>query len=466
MITPSPHDSGTAFVVFDNHRRSDMRPYVFRVTDYGRSWESLATDELQGYALSILQDPVDPDLLFLGTELGLFVSTDGGEDWFRFTAGVPTTSVMDMAIQERENDLVLGTHGRSIYILDDYSALRGLTAASFKPRLAMLSHTPGQQYAAQQTPSTRFTGSGEFRAENEPYGVLLTFMASGADLPHPDEDRERQRRLAQSDEQAASDPPRVTMTVRDASKQVIRTKKFPVNQGINRINWDLKHDGVRPMPGVEPAQPEDDLPPGPEVPPGEYSITLSLASGDDTQTDVTVNTEVLEDPRSNITPEARQKNYAALLGLQGMMQASVSAVETIVRARSDIDTTTELIEERLKNGDGQDESLITLTEQAGELRKQLDELEQRFRVPPETRGHVYDDDKVQNRVNLASYYVGSTRDAPSPTAQAYIEAARQSLAAAEQALARFVSENLAPFSRAVSQAGIGLFSDTSQPEGG
>ena len=191
----------------------------------------LVTDGMSGYALSILQDPVDPQLLFLGTEFGLWFSTDGGEDWTRFTAGVPTASVMDMAIQQRENDLVLGTHGRSVYVLDDYSALRGLDDSDFGRRLAILSAPPGQQYEANQTPSTRFTGSGEYRADNEPYGVMITFMASGTDLPHPDEDAERERRIRErsrsgdgEDEDNASTEaaPKVEMTVRDAAGNVIR----------------------------------------------------------------------------------------------------------------------------------------------------------------------------------------------------------------------------------------------------
>ena len=115
MIASSPHDPGTAFVVFDDHRRSNMQPYVYRVENYGQRWRSLATDELSGYALSVLQDHVDPNLLFVGTEFGLFVSVDAGNSWTRFTAGVPTVSVMDMAIQERESDLILGTHG-TIYL--------------------------------------------------------------------------------------------------------------------------------------------------------------------------------------------------------------------------------------------------------------------------------------------------------------------------------------------------------------
>jgi photosystem II stability/assembly factor-like uncharacterized protein len=261
MITPSPHDAGTAFIVFDNHRRGDMKPYVFRVSDYGRDWDHLATDTVAGYALSVLQDPADPDLLFLGTEFGLWVSTNAGGDWFKFTAGVPTVSVMDMAIQQRENDLVLGTHGRSIYILDDYSALRGLDGADFDRRLAILAAAPGQQYLARQTPSTRFTGSGEFRAANEPYGVLVTFMAGGQDLRHPDEERERERLARLREKEAADaetkDPVKVELTVRDASGGVVRRQKFDVHQGVNRVVWGMEHDGVRPLPGGEPPKLED-----------------------------------------------------------------------------------------------------------------------------------------------------------------------------------------------------------------
>ena len=137
---------------------------------------------------------------------------------------------MDMAIQERENDLVLGTHGRSLFVLDDYSALRGLDQASFAERLSFSSTTPGQQYTANQTPSTRFTGSGEFRAENEPYGVMITFMASGEDLPHPDEDFERERKAKQHSaavcygRRTRNANPKVEMTIRDAGGNLIRTQ--------------------------------------------------------------------------------------------------------------------------------------------------------------------------------------------------------------------------------------------------
>jgi photosystem II stability/assembly factor-like uncharacterized protein len=470
MIAPSPHDPGSAYIVFDNHRRGDMQPYLFRVSDYGRDWDNLITDTVSGYALSVLQDPVDPNLLFLGTEFGLFVSTDGGGDWFKFTAGVPTASVMDMAIQQREDDLVLGTHGRSVFIIDDYSALRGLDENDFDRRLAILAAAPGQQYVARQTPSTRFTGSGEFRADNEPYGVMVTFMASGQDLSHPDQERERERLARQradgeteGGDDEGPEPVKVEMTVRDASGAVIRRQRFGVHQGVNRVVWSMERDGVRPLPGGEPESLEDGLPGGPEVPPGDYEITLSLAGAGEDEVSATTPVKLLPDPRATYTPEDRLRNYQALLDLQAMYEDAVTAVERIVRSRGDIDTVVSLIDQKKQPGVELDATLTALQEQAGDLKERLDELEKQFRTPPKTKGIVYDEDKVVNRIYMAMGYIESTRDAPTPTAEAYTELARISLERGKAAVDSFMAADLAAFAEAVAAAGIGLFGDSVEP---
>jgi len=459
MIAPSPHEPGTAFVVFDDHRRSDMRPHVYRVDNYGASWTSLVTQDISGYALSVLQDHVDPDLLFLGTEFGLHVSTDGGASWSKFTAGVPTVSVMDMAIQKRENDLVLGTHGRSIFVLDDYSALRGLDNEGLKQRLQILSTTPGQQYVARATPSTRFTGSGEFRAPNEPYGVIMTYVASGEDLPHPNEEKENTRKQAlrakaagekeNGDEEGK--PPRVQVTVSDASGAVIRRFTSPVQQGINRLSWDLSSDGVRPMPGPKPPEPDADLPAGAEVPPGNYRISLSLGEGAQ-QVVSAVDVSVLADPRTEFSQADRESNYRSLLALQGLQETAVTAVERIVSVRKDIDTLKALM--------AQQQDVSPLQEQANELQKQLDELELRFRVLPETRGYSYDEDKVSSRIGMAQSYIGSSLDAATPASQAYVELAQNSLDSALAELNAFLGGPLQQFREAVNEAGVGLLADT------
>jgi photosystem II stability/assembly factor-like uncharacterized protein len=469
MIAPSPHEAGTAFIVFDNHRRSDMQPYVYRVKDYGSDWESLATADISGYALSILQDHGDPELLFLGTEFGLYISTNGGVDWTKFTAGVPTVSVMDMAIQQREDDLVLGTHGRSIYVLDDYGALRGLDHADFSRRLAILDTTAGQQYDANPTPSTRFTGSGEFRAENEPYGVMITFMASGDDLPHPDAELERERSIRKRSAETAGDEkengksPRVELTVRDAGGELIRKRTIDVHQGVNRIVWGMERDGVRPMPGPAAAETEDGLPGGPEVPPGTYQVTLSLALNEGDPVTSSSEVIVLPDPRSPFSAQSRLENYQAMLELMDLRETAVTAVERIVGAQADIATAQTLIGQKLKPGEEEDETLKALGEQAGEVRKGLDDLEKRLRTPPETKGIVYDDDKVSNQIGLAMYYVGSSVDAPTPTARIYVDQARRALDEAVKAVDDFMNSELDAFSRALSEAGIGLFTGSIQP---
>jgi photosystem II stability/assembly factor-like uncharacterized protein len=468
MIAASPHDAASAFVVFDNHRRGDMKPYAFRVGDHGRSWENLVGEVISGYALSILQDPVDPELLFLGTEFGLYISTDGGEQWFRFTAGLPTVSVMDMAIQPRESDLVLGTHGRSVYVLDDYSALRGIGDALPGDRLRLLTVTPGQQYANSPTTSTRFTGSGEFRGSNEPYGALVTFAASGNDLPHPDAETERRRAVAAAGgngdaKDGKADPAKIEMTVRDASGQVVRRQKFPVQQGVNRIVWDMRRDGVRPPPGPETPSLEDGLPGGPEVPPGDYTIELSLTAKDEERVTSTGQARVLGDPRSSIPPAERERRYQALLTLQTLAESAVTSIEQIVRARSDTDTVINLIDQRKQPGAEPDETLLALSDQADMIHKRLNELEALFRVPPKTKGITYDDDKVLNRIGMAQYYVGSRHAAPSTTAAQYVAVAEQSLDEAQAVWNDFLAGELADFGRAVQAAGIGLFSGVANP---
>lgn len=458
MITPSPHNAGTAFVVLDDHRRGDMKPYIYRVEDFGAKWTSIAASPLHGYALSVLQDAVDPDLLFAGTELGLFVSIDGGRSWTPFKAGVPTVSVMDMAIQQRESDLVLGTHGRSVFVIDDFSGLRDIQESDFQSRLKIISTTPGQQYSDNPTSSTRFTGSGEFRGENEPYGVLITFIASGEDLLHPDEDAERARKIARrkSAATAASDtdkqeekPLKVTVRVSDSSGTVVRTFKRVVQQGINRLAWGLQSDGVRAAPSSQPVEDDADLPTGPQVVPGNYRVELTLGDVSDT-----ADIQVLPDPRYQISAEAYQERYSALRSLLVLEEASVTALERIDSAQKGVATLAGLVAQHMKSGDEQ--ALKPLKEMAAEVSKGLVELEKLFRTPEKTKGIVFDDFRVTNKLGMAEYYLGSSSYAPSPTALAYVADARSALQDALNRTNDYLAKEVAALGTAVEEAGISV----------
>jgi photosystem II stability/assembly factor-like uncharacterized protein len=453
MIYPSPHDAGTAFMVFDNHRRGDFKPYVYRTRDFGRRWESLADDAVQGYALSVLQDPVTPELLWLGTEFGLFVSVDSGDSWSRFSAGLPTTSVMDLAFQARENDLVLGTHGRGIYIIDDVSPLRKLSASVLDQRLTLLGATDGQQYDRSPVKAGRFWGDSEFVGENEAYGVVLTFAASGADLPHPDADKEKARLAAMRAEAGSSDeaeskgnkPPKAKIAVSDASGEVLRRFTAEVHQGVNRVVWPLRRDGLAPLPGKK-KQADVDLPNGIEVLPGTYRLELTL--GDES---LSVDAKVLADPRTDVSLAAMQANQAMRLELQGMRATINDALARIVTARRDLKTIDTLVAQS-----PEPENHDSLKEASKAAREQLLALEKAFRVPEKSKGRPYGGDGAISAWSRANSFVSSTYDAPSPAARAFADLADVRITEAVGALNSYLSGDFAQLRALYSESGLDL----------
>ena len=462
MIYPSPHDASVAFVVLDDHRRGDMATYAYRVENYGRDWQRLSTGGVTGYAASILQDSVDPDLLFLGTEFGLHFSLDGGASWTKWTQGVPTVQIADLALQERESDLIVGTHGRAAFVIEDISALRNLAPRAFSERFALLSVSDGQQYQPSQTPSSRFTGNGEFRADNAPYGSMITFMASGADLAHPDDAKERERAgalrsSADADEEAPK-PVKATITVSDASGQTIRTFKTDVHQGINRTVWDLRRDGLPPV-SSEDAPKDGTLPAGREVIPGPYTVNVSFDGRNASQS-----VEVLDDPRNPYSAAAREANAAAQDEVAGLQARMNTALRNILGARADVETVEAMIAaEKARRGvpaGNEANPFADLGVKAEGLKRQLNDLEARFRVPPETSGIVFNADKVGSRIGTAAFYLGSTFDAPSTAALAELARARTVLDEAVAATNSVLTGDLPDFRAAVSDAGIGLLNQT------
>ena len=467
MIEPSPHNAGTAFITMDDHRRGNMQPFAFRMEAYGARWQSIVTRDVEGYALSIRQDQIDPDLLFLGTEFGLYVSLDGGRQWTKWTAGVPTASVMDMAIQQRENDLIVGTHGRAAFVIDDYSALRNLSLSDFSERFALLHVGDGQQYVARQTPSTRFPGSGEFRAKNEPYGAMITFMASGDDLPHPDDVKDRQRRIDQrtqaassseeegDDEKKAKDKDlKVTVEILNGDGDVIRTFKQDVHQGLNRVVWNMRQDGLPVIPPAKPAK-DGTLPSGLEVLPGTYTARISFEDAEESR-----GFEVLADPRRSYSDADRQANFAQQTAVLELSRKAGDAIRRIDEARGDIDTVTALVDMAIKkqevDKDDEDHPLNALKKQAGELKTSLTDSEKAFRVPPKTRGIVFGGDKVFSKIGSAQFYLSSSYDRPVAAVTSAIATAEESLNSSITELNKLLETDLPALREAVQAADIGL----------
>lgn len=463
-IEPSKFDPATAFVLFDNHRRSDWTPYVYVTHDYGRKWRSLATDDLRGYALVLEQDPVKEDLLFLGTEFGLYVSLDGGKRWMRWTHGLPTASVMGLVVHPREHDLVIGTHGRAAYILDDIRPLRAITPATMAEPLHLFEIPDAQQYRVKQTGESRFPGDGEFRGRNRPYGALITYSLNVEGLPHPDEEVERARAAARreaGEKREEREPrggpagerggrerekgPQVTIEITDADGNVIRTFKGPAKLGVNRAVWDLRYDGFKRPPREEASfffQPR-----GPEVLPGTYGVRVKYGEHEAEGT-----VRVLADPRFDIPREEREAKLAAIMRAGALQETVAEAVERIDDAEAGIED----VLERLKKDRGTEgaaEADGELVEAGRRLKRTLAGLEKRFRVPPGTKGIVADT-TVYSRVRYVLRSLGSSWDAPTPTQEIYLQQAESALKEALAEFNRVFAEDVAAFRERVAAAGI------------
>jgi len=292
-IITSTHNPDVAYAVFDNHKRGDHDPYVYRSNDRGRTWQSIAGDLPEwGAVHTVAEDHVDPNLLFVGTEFGLFYTQNGGANWHQLKTKFPTIDVRDIEIQPRENDLVVGTFGRGIYVLDDYSALRTSAASVAQAEATLFPVRDPWLYIEGDLWGTwggakASNGDNFWHAENPPYGAVFTYTLrdglkslaktrreaeqkiekEGGDTPYPSWDRLRA--------EDREDDPAIVFTITDAQGNVVRRMTGPSTKGLHRVAWDLRY------PAPDPAQltpPQGGLfssvPVGPMVLPGEYSVTI------------------------------------------------------------------------------------------------------------------------------------------------------------------------------------------------
>ncbi len=358
-LVASQHDANTVFAAFDNHKNGDFKPYLMKSTDAGRTWVSIAGDlPARGTVYCLAEDHLDPNLLFCGTEFGLYFTLDGGAKWQRFKNGLPTIQVKDLCVQRPMNDLVVGTFGRGFYIVDDYSPLRSLKAET----LAKPAHVFPVRDALLYIPSAQFGGAGKgslgaslYTAENPTFGATFTYLLkdalksrkqkrkeaekeaekAGKPLPYPTLDELR----AEVNEEA----PSVFVVVSDAEGNAVRTLPCANSEGMHRVTWDLRDPAASlPSPRGSSAEPdEDEVGPGPSgslVAPGLYSVRLfQRVEGVATPLSEPVGFRVMLDTIGNPDPQAIQEQVAfhrQVLKLQRAVNGA-SSVSSDVATRLD-----------------------------------------------------------------------------------------------------------------------------------
>ncbi|MDX6306397.1 MAG: hypothetical protein QOI77_3366 [Blastocatellia bacterium] len=292
-IVASNNDTNTVYVAFENHQNADFKPYLFKSADAGRTWVSIKNNlPANGSVWAIAEDHVNPNLLFVGTEFGLYFSLDGGQKWIQMRGGLPTIQVRDLAIQKRENDLVVGTFGRGFYILDNYTPLRLLKPEMLKQEGLLFPVKDALMYIQAQPLGGRgksFQGESFYTADNPPFGATFSYYLKEElktrKAKRQESERDAQRKGAvialpsSSDFRAEEEEeaPAVIFIISDSAGRVVRRLTGPVTAGMQRVSWDLRSPAptLPPPPNPETENPFDEGPSGPLVMPGTYKVSMA-----------------------------------------------------------------------------------------------------------------------------------------------------------------------------------------------
>ena len=291
-LETSHHEANTVFAAFDNHKMGDFAPYLLKSMNAGKSWTSIKGNlPDSGTVYAIVEDHVNRDLLFTGTEFGVYFTIDGGNHWVRLKGGLPTIAVRDIAIQKRENDLVLGTFGRGFYILDDYTPLRLLKpetlekASDLFPVKKAPMFVPTRHYGLR---GISFQGESFYAADNPPFGAVFTYYLKEALKTKKEIRQEAEKEAAKKGEtppyptpeqlraEDNEEPSSIILTVADEVGNVVRRITGPTTKGMHRVAWDLRYAAPTPTQlstGEE--DPFSDGGAGRPVPPGPYKVALA-----------------------------------------------------------------------------------------------------------------------------------------------------------------------------------------------
>lgn len=280
MLVASPTDENVVYAVFNNHKRGDFKPYIFKSSDKGKSWSNISSDlPERGSTYALAQDHINPNLLFAGTEFGVFFSNTGGSSWIQLKSGLPTIAVRDIALQRRDGDLVLGTFGRGFYVMDDYSALRTVNNDILAKEAHIFDIKDGLMYLQSNDLGRGrrgFQGDALYSADNPKVGAWITYHYGKSASTLKDARKKKEKdteddyypsfeELEKEDNEEESF---LIFTIKDSEGEVVRQITKAMSKGINRVVWDFKYSSLSPQFSGNDAS-------GRWALPGTYTVSIS-----------------------------------------------------------------------------------------------------------------------------------------------------------------------------------------------
>ncbi len=432
-VVPSRYAEGTAYVTFDGHRADDYSTYVFVTADFGESWKAIKSNIPAGVTARVIREhPRNQNLLFLGTEFGAYVSFDRGARWTRLKGNLPLVRIDDMQIHARDNALVLATHGRSIWVLDDLSPLERAAESILTEDVHLFEFAPATHFRLYGRKGN--TGHKWFAAANPPYGAVINYYVK--EKPKDD----------------------VKITITNQSGAVIRDLKGAKEAGLNRIVWDLRlNPPVPPVEGQEGGGGFFGAPRGPRVQPGTY--TVKIAVGDKTDTG---NVTVQEDPRIQIVEADRGKLSEAIMKVYAMQKSADGARKTMQTLKTQLTTLQNSLKDNTEVSKPINDSIQKLADNLTTIQKKL------VSTPDMTgnAGPALPDEPrpLLNQINGVAFGLDSYTAAPTADELVRIEDLSKQLKDLVAELNKFIAEDVANLNKQLRDSGLQFLNPGKPPE--
>ena len=445
QINASAYDPASAVAVINNYRRNDWKPYIFKTDNYGKSWKSIADEEdVWGHALSYVQDPIEPNLQFLGTEYGLYVTIDNAKTWTKWTNGYPTVSTMDLKIHPREHDLVIGTFGRAAYILDDIRPLREMAASKsdlMKKNLHFFEPPTSVMSIYRQAAGTRFEANAIFSGENRRSGAMLSFVYN------PKEDKKSKKDKNGEKGKIGGKKQKVKMEVLDDNGNVIRTINHDVKPGLNRVYWGLRHKGVRSPNSPMQARQGGREPGGRPVLPGSYTVRLS--AGKDTTSQMV---DVISDPRVGINTRNLERLIPIYERQMELTESVTAMMDRIREAKNTIESVTKMLDEKNEDHKGLKKTGKAMTDS-------LDALQHLIVNKRGLQGIVRSPDILSSKVGAIGRYLYSNITGPNDSHTYLLDYAESETEKVLEKVNAFFKDDWPDYQTAVEDADLSLFKE-------
>ncbi|HXN64563.1 MAG TPA: hypothetical protein VN862_04460 [Candidatus Acidoferrales bacterium] len=424
-VEPSHTGVSVAYATFDNHMMDDYHPYVFKTTDGGKSWRNITGDLPEhNWVWVVREDPKNANLLYAGTELGLYASFTGGNHWIKLSLGnLPNVAVRDLMIHPKMNDILLATHGRGAWILDDATPIQKMAADVLNSDAYLFDIRPAMRYTSGMQVRF-FPGDKTYIAPNPPSGAIITYYLK--------------------------DAPRgknaVKIQILDARGTVIRElKDSPKAQGLNRANWDLKIEAPRPRREGEEAAGAGFFGGGggPEVPPGTYQIKL-IANGKETEKPVTVRF----DPHTAPVQAALQEQFEMAVKLRDMASTANDALRALDTAQAQLEQQEQTVRNVMQPRAPQ-EVIDALEKAKTQVHTMIDEMAKSNDLPPYSVGP-----KISNKIGELMRGVDSVSTAPTPPQNELFTKLQGDLQRELAKVNAFTQQDLAKLNELMHQHGI------------